>query len=661
MGSLSRVFPYIWSFRGRLFGSIACALLVALLWSSSLSAVDPLVKVLRKEDGLHGWVAEQIETTQADIDEKTTAIGELGPDQLPKRTRTQQRLTEDHRKLVSLINLRDNVIAYVPHDKFNTVALILGLLLLATILKGVFMFLQEVLVGGVVQLTVMKLRKACFRHALKLDYQTLATAGTSELMARLTNDVEELSNGLRVLGVRVVREPLKALTCIGAAFLVNWRLALLSLLVVPAIAFFFHHFGRALKKASRAAMESMADIYKSLAETFDRSKVVMAFNGQRKHRQRFYRDNRSYYSKVMRAIRINALTSPTTELLGVIALLVASLPGVYLVLTRETEIWGLRLTDEPMDLARLSSLYDLPAGTLDPIRKLSSVYGKLKRASAAADRVFGVFDLETTIVNPKQPQMLPRHTKSVQFDSVSFRYANQEAGAKRMALRDATLNVEAGEVVAIIGENGCGKSTLLGLLPRYYDPEAGTVRIDGIEIQNVRMRELREQIGMVTQETHLFDDTVYENIRFGRPNATAIEIEDAARRAHVTPFLDQLPDGMQTVVGENGSRLSGGQRQRISLARAILRDPAILILDEATSAVDAQSEHLIHRSLSEFVHGRTVFVISHSLNAAFRELVTRIVVMDQGQVVATGTHDSLNESCEVYRRLYLSQSGRKAG
>lgn len=662
MGNLSRILPFVWPHRRLLFVSVGFALLVALLWGTNLGSVGPVVKVLLQDEGLHGWADDRIVEVQAEIDSRTEAIGKLTDDEFEKRARVQERLTESHSQLVWMRWVRDNVLSYVPRDKFNTVALILGLLLIATVFKGTFMYIQEVLVGSVVQLSVMGIRKECFRRCLKLDYQTLAATGTSELMARFTNDMEQLANGLRVMGVRVIREPLKAAACITGAFFVNWRLTLLSVLVVPAIAVVFHRFGRALKRASKATMESMAQIYKSVSETFDRIKVVMAFNGARKHRQQFHRENKTYYHKAMKAIRISALTSPTTEVLGVIAIFAAALPGVYLVLRGTTKLWGIQLAAAPMELAELALLYGLLAGTLDPVRKLSSVYGKLKRASAAADRVFSLMDMTPDIQDPEQPRTLPRHSKSIEFDGVCFHYANQmHEPSSRLALRDATLTVEAGEIVAILGENGCGKSTLVSLLPRYFDPEAGRVAIDGVPINKVRLRDLRQQIGLVTQETHLFDDTIYENIRYGKMSATAEEIQQAADQAYVTSFLDHLPDGIQTVVGVNGGRLSGGQRQRIALARAILRDPSILILDEATSAVDAQSEHLIHQSLSRFVEGRTVFIISHSLNPAFLALVTRIVVMDSGQIVATGTHESLMQACEVYQKLYQSQSTRKAG
>jgi subfamily B ATP-binding cassette protein MsbA len=219
-----------------------------------------------------------------------------------------------------------------------------------------------------------------------------------------------------------------------------------------------------------------------------------------------------------------------------------------------------------------------------------------------------------------------------------------------------TLKITAGEVVVVVGENGSGKSTLLNLLPRYYDPDRGAVQIDDIDIRHVRLRDLRSQIGVVTQETLLFDDTIYENIRYGKSDATPAEVHSAAEKAHVTQLFDQLPEGFETRVGPRGSRLSGGQRQRVALARALLRDPSILILDEATSAVDAQSESLIHQCLGEFVKGRTVFLITHSVTPQILEFATRIVVMEQGQLLATGSHEELLQTCPAYQRLYRAQT-----
>ena len=227
-------------------------------------------------------------------------------------------------------------------------------------------------------------------------------------------------------------------------------------------------------------------------------------------------------------------------------------------------------------------------------------------------------------------------------------------------LENVHLTVEAGEVIVVVGENGSGKSTLVNLLPRYYDPEQGAVLIDGIDIRDIRLRDLRAQIGVVTQETLLFDETIYENIRYGKPDASREEIEEAARRAHVTAFLKNMPDGFQTRVGDKGGRLSGGQRQRIALARAILRDPPIMILDEATSAIDAQSERLIHQTLREFAHGRTVFLITHAVSQGILDFVDRIVIMQEGRLIAAGPHEMLMEVCPAYRRLYRAQLHQSA-
>lgn len=307
----------------------------------------------------------------------------------------------------------------------------------------------------------------------------------------------------------------------------------------------------------------MSRIYKSLEETFDGLKVVIAFNGERRHRQRFHRENKDYYHQAMKVVQIDSLTSPTTELLLTLAVCLSLLPGAYLVLRHEDTIWGIKLASEPMLMEDLSWFYALLAGTLDPVRKLSSIYSKLKRSAAATERIFQVLDWQPALKQAEQPQHMPRHSQSISFKKVSFQY-DSDGIDRPNALTDVTLKVAAGEVVVVVGENGSGKSTLVNLLPRFYDPSSGSVLIDGIDIRNVRLRDLRRQIGVVTQETLLFDDSIYENIRYGKPDATHAEVLAAAEKAHVPQFFDQLPEGFATRVGARGSRLSGGQRQRVA-------------------------------------------------------------------------------------------------
>lgn len=662
MDTFSRVLPWLWPYRRHIILSVLCACAISFLWAANLSAVMPIVQVLFNKESIHDNIERQILETETELEVRKAAMVGLQKDDRARLAHAQADQSAAAEKLLRLERIRDYVMPWVPYDNFNTVSLILGALVLATFLKGIFIYGQEVLVGSVVNRTTINLRQALLRRALSLDYQTLAANGSSNLMSRMTNDVEILSAGLKTLLIRLIREPLKAGGCIAFAFFFNWRLTLLTLLVVPAIGFAFHRFGKSLKRASHGTLESMSGIFHCLSETFDSIKVVFAFGMERKHRQKFHRANKEYYEKSMKVVRVSALTRPTTELMGVVAVLAAVLPGTYLVLRETDSLFGLQLSNGPLEIAELATLYALLAGTLDSIRKLSSVYGELKRSSAASERIFSILDQQTHVPEPEMPRVVSRHSGEIRFENISFTYKSEtiDGESRPPALRNIDLTVKAGEVVAVIGENGSGKSTLINLLPRFYDPDHGTVRIDGVDIRQMRMRDLRRQIGIVTQETLLFDESIFDNIRYGRSGANWEDVEDAARQAHVIPFVTQLPDGFDTKIGEKGQKLSGGQRQRIALARAIVRDPSILILDEATSAVDAQSEQLIHRVLKSFVKDRSVFIITHVINDTFLDLVTRIIVLEQGRIVASGTHEELLADSPVYQRLYHASAQDRA-
>lgn len=673
MNALSRAFPYIWPYRKKLFLSLIFAILVAVLWGANLSVAYPVIEVvLLQEKSLTEYVDDQIQSAQAETESKSARIdsleieiaeadGDKKVELLQYQARKQENLSNAARQLMVMSWIKENLLPYLPDDKFNLLAIILLMLLAATIFKGLCTIVQDVLIGSVVELSVMGIRKDCFRRVLAMDYQSISLQGTPGLMARFTNDINIMSSGLELLGGKVVREPLKAIVCLMSAFYVNWQLTTLSLLLAPPTAFVFHRIGRLLKRASHRSMESMSRIYKILEETFDSAKVVIAFNGAIRHRRRFHREHKNYYSRAIKIVELDALTSPTIEMMGMLAAFMAVLPGAYLVLRDTTSIWGIKLSSTHMTIGELGVLYAFLAGILDPARKLSTTYSRLKRSGAAAERIFGLMDHKSLVRQVAQPKSLPRHSESIVFDKVDFSYASHDDDclARGLVLDGATLEVRAGEVIAVVGENGSGKSTLVNLLPRFFDPERGTIYIDGVNIREVRLKDLRNQIGVVTQETLLFDETIYENIRYGKPNATRAEVERAAQQAHVLQFVQELPDGFETRVGEKGSRLSGGQRQRIAVARAILRDPSILILDEATSAIDAQSEKLIHEALRGFVKNRTTFLITHSVNSGILEFVTRVVVMERGKVVAAGPHELLIQTSPIYRRLYQVQLEHK--
>ncbi|MCY2964212.1 MAG: ABC transporter ATP-binding protein [Planctomycetota bacterium] len=657
----TRILPYVWPSRRRLFVSFFLAGLVAFFWGAILSIAYPVVKVLLEGKAPAICLQELIDGCELQISEAKEDLehreSEVATDSahelslLRKKARAERKLTTASQRLALYRWVEVYAIPLLPADLFRSFAIILGIILLLTVAKLACMFAEEVLVGSVVEQTVMRLRKACFRKVLTLDYQTLKMQGTSDLMSRLTYDIEALGSGLGLLGGRLVREPLKAIACLCMAFWVNWQLTLLSILFVPVAGVVFHRIGKSLKKASTKSMESVARIYQVLEESFESIKVVIAFNGGRRQRQVHHRESKQFYRRSMRIVMTDALTSPTTEMLGMVAVVMGILPGAYLVLRGETSIFGIPLASEPMDVAELSMMYTLLAGILDPVRKLSSIFSKLKRSAAAADRVFQLMDTKSLVVESARPVEFPQEVRQVEFRDVGFTFASQ-GHARPTVLDGVTLNIAAGEVVAVVGENGSGKSTLVNLIPRFYDPDRGSVNLNGIDLRDFALRDLRLKIGFVTQETLLFDDTIAENIRCGNPEATRAQIEEAAERASVKQFLDQMPDGLETRVGAKGASLSGGQRQRIALARAILRNPGILILDEATSAIDALSERLIHQSLERFVKGRTVFLITHSITDSLLSFLTRIVVLERGRVVANGTHSELLRDCSTYRRLY---------
>jgi len=661
MNNFSRVLRLALHYRWTFVASVVSALMVAVLWVANIGTIYPFVEVAFKNKSLKNWVNQQIAEAQQSIEKSRQEIARLEAQNGasgPAGQSTQSalrlariRLEAEQEALQRYRWVKPWIDRYLPDDPFTTVYWLAALLLVGTLFKDAFVIGHNVLVARLAQLATFDLRNLFFRRTLRMDLASLDEGGSADLMSRFTHDTECVAAGLTVLFGKLVREPLKMIACLAGAAWVSWRLLLLSLVAAPVAAWMVHWLGRALKRANRRAMEEMAQLYAVLEETFRNIKIIKAFTSESRQRRQFHRSSKRFYLKAMKIAAYDSLAHPMSEMLGMVAISISLLAGVYLVLKGETHLFGVRMADRPMGLGSLLVFYGWLAGVADPLRKLSDVFARLQRAVAASDRIYASLDRQRRVRDPQHPVAIGRYQKELRFDRVCFAYRPDQP-----VLEEIDLTIPFGRTIAVVGPNGCGKSTLLNLIPRFYDPTAGEVLLDGVPLTQMRLRDLRRQIGLVTQETVLFDTSVFENIRYGSPRAGREEVIRAAKQAHAHRFIvEQLPDGYETTVGSLGGRLSGGQRQRIALARAILRDPAIVLLDEATSQIDLESEQAIREALEEFVQGRTVVLVTH--RPAVLVLAEEIVVLEAGRIADRGSHQELLGRCAVYQRLYQVQLG----
>ena len=503
--------------------------------------------------------------------------------------------------------------------------------------KAMFGYGQAYFMSYVGNWIVADVRHQLFVQVVRLPVRFHDTNASGRLVARVLNDVNEMANAIPSIMKDLFQQGLTFVALLGVVFYQNWKLATIMLFIIPASAYVIVRIGKRLRKLATRGQESMGDMAAVLKETFSGIRLVKAYGREETEAQRFEGTNRAYRSASQKAAQVSALSSPLMEIIGVFGTVVIIWYGGHLI------------SIGAMSPGEFSSFFAAMFMAYAPIRRLSGANQAIQRALAASKRVFDVLDLETEFDRDHGKESLSSITKSLEFRDVSFYYE----GSEQPAVHQISLFVHVGEVVALVGSSGSGKSTLVSLVPRFYRPTDGMILIDGHDIRESSRTSLRRQIGIVSQETVLFDDTIRNNIAYGRPDATDPQIIESAKLAFAWEFIEKLPHQLDAFVGEDGVKLSGGQRQRLAIARAILRDPPILILDEATSALDSESERLVQAALSNLMNHRTTLVIAHRLSTV--QHADRIVVLERGSMVEMGTHAQLLRQGGVYKRLYHTQ------
>lgn len=534
-------------------------------------------------------------------------------------------------------NVVDKVLAEKNMYMLNLVVISI---LVVFLVRGFATYGQTYTMSYIGQRVIIDIREAMFKHLQRLDQAYYDRRKTGVIMSNLTNDVAALQSAIVDNLVSFITEGVTLIGSLVSMLYLDWKLTLVTLVIVPVVLGIINIFGKRLRIAGHDVQGRIADITSLLQETISGARVVRSFAREGYEVQRFERENQRNFRAVMRATKLTSLLSPLVEFSAAIAVTVILWYGGYSVVTGAITAGSL--------IAFLIYAINLS----NPVKRLSQVYGNIQKAMAAGDRVFAILDTKPEVVEKTNAIVLPEVDGRVRFDHVSFSYDGE-----KKALDDFSLDVPAGRVVAIVGPSGAGKTTIANLLPRFYDATEGAITVDGIDVRDVTFQSLREQIGVVPQETMLFNATIKDNILYGRLDGTDKEVYAAAKAANALEFIERLPEGMDTLVGERGSSLSGGQRQRIAIARAILKNPKILILDEATSALDTESEKLVQEALERLMQGRTAFVIAHRLSTI--KNADQIVVLREGKLVESGTHDELLAAGGLYQHLYSVQFASK--
>jgi subfamily B ATP-binding cassette protein MsbA len=523
-------------------------------------------------------------------------------------------------------------------SKDESLLLVLPVAILAVaVLKGVFNYGQNYLMNFVGNQVIGDIREQLFSKLVRLPVRFHDTNTSGRLVSRVINDVNQMANAVAGVLKDLFQQGLTFLAMIGVIIYQNWKLAMVSMIVVPLSVVTMARMGQRLRSLATRGQERMGDMASTLQETLAGIRMVKSFGREEDEAKRFRQSNDAFIHTTMKAIQVSSLGSSHMEVIGVLGVAGIIWYGGYLVIHDE------------MTPGAFFSFLAAMFMAYTPIRRLSGANNTVQQALAAAERVFEVIDLPTEQDANEGQTELPAISRSLEFQQIAFRYDGQNDAA----LTGIDLTIRAGEVIAFVGSSGSGKTTLVSLLPRFYDPTGGKILIDGVDLRTCTLRSVRGQIGIVSQDVVLFDDTVRNNIGYGRQGATPDDVTRAAQLAYAHEFIVRMPEGYDTLIGERGLKLSGGERQRLAIARAILRDPPILILDEATSALDTESERIVQLALGNLMKNRTTLVVAHRLSTI--QNADRIVAMDRGRIVEVGSHEELLRKGGMYKRLYSMQ------
>ncbi len=712
MEYIGRLFKHVWPQWHRLIIVFTCSLLIGVFFCLNIATVIPLLKVLMSKEGFHGYVERKICSSRYGIKFQLPELAHTAGDNsnisledpllinslddkgqgklaglkegdyiiritmhadeaaLESVTASQQLIStlawapeandvtlqyRRHQKDESVLNsvtintgkhpwyfaTVKKLMSYVPaHQGSNAmlkgIIFVIVLLLIATVGRSVALFAQKYTASKVTQTVMAKLRGRIFSHAIKLPISYFSEQQPSDAVSRLSGDTAIISVGVKIILGKTLREPIKAIMLIGCAMFLDVRLTLIYMLAAPAIAVAIGGLGKRIRKATKKSLISRSSMLGKLTETLRSVKVIKVYNQSSYEEGSFDHINTRLLKQSLRISKIDSATSPIMEILGIFAGSLALYVGARSV------------AQGSLDPTEFLTFLFFLGGAAESVRKSSDIWNRIQQANAAGERIYGLLDEPIETDEPDAIELEAVRDK-IEFRNVIFTYPC----SKKPILNGIDIKIQAGHNVAIVGPNGSGKTTLVNLLPRFYNVDSGKILIDGLDIKNVTLNSLRDKISLVTQNVLAFNDTIAANIAYGRRNATREQIVEAAKRAFAHEFISKMPDGYDTMIGENSTGLSGGQLQRIVIARAIIKDPPILIFDEATSQIDADSEAKIHAALEDLTKQRTSLIIAHRFSTVIG--ADSIVVMDNGKIVAQGSHDELINKCSLYQSLYENQ------